>query len=478
MTSKIKKKTRKKTNLLEKELDILRKAIEYKKQENKFYLKDKTIKNIFQILESFLKKKQLVCYGGTAINNILPISDQFYDKNIDLPDYDFFSPNALNDAKELANIYYNEGFDEVEAKSGVHEGTYKVYVNFIPVADITELDSNLFTALQNNAIIKKGIYYAPANFLRMSGYLELSRPDGDISRWEKVWGRLRLLNQNYPILNKKCAGKDLIKHFKNPFENFNKIHKIVFESVVKQKLVFFGGYALYSYAKHMNNSDRKNFKNNPDFDVLSIDPLSSANIIKNNLIKNNVNNVTIQYHKPIGEIISEHYEIKVDDNSIIFLYKTNACHSYNTIKINNKVINIASIDTMLSLYLAFLYANRTYYDTTRILCISQFIFNLQIKNRLSQKGILKRFTTKCYGNQQTLEDIKANKSFIYNELKNEYRFNEYQKHFFRYIPTKNKSTKNKSTKNKSTKNKSTKNKSTKNKSTKNKSKKHKSKKHK
>ena len=39
---------------------------------------------------------------GTAINNILPVKDQFYDKELELPDYDFYSKNPVEDAKELA----------------------------------------------------------------------------------------------------------------------------------------------------------------------------------------------------------------------------------------------------------------------------------------------------------------------------------------------------------------------------------------
>ena len=42
----------------------------------------------------------------------------------------FFSPEPLKDAKELADIYYKAGFEEVEAKAGVHSGTFKVFVNF------------------------------------------------------------------------------------------------------------------------------------------------------------------------------------------------------------------------------------------------------------------------------------------------------------------------------------------------------------
>ena len=46
--------------------------------------------------------------------------------------------------------------------------------------------------------------YAPPNFLRMSMYLELSRPEGDVSRWEKVLKRLILLNKHYPLRGRSC----------------------------------------------------------------------------------------------------------------------------------------------------------------------------------------------------------------------------------------------------------------------------------
>ena len=42
----------------------------------------------------------------------LPLEDQFYDKSIEIPDYDFYSPDAVNDAKELADIYHKAGFQE------------------------------------------------------------------------------------------------------------------------------------------------------------------------------------------------------------------------------------------------------------------------------------------------------------------------------------------------------------------------------
>ena len=72
-----------KQNIGECELQILRSAvdnIELELGEN--LINNPEIIKIINIVEEFLKSKKLVCYGGTAINNILPPEDQFYNKNI------------------------------------------------------------------------------------------------------------------------------------------------------------------------------------------------------------------------------------------------------------------------------------------------------------------------------------------------------------------------------------------------------------
>jgi hypothetical protein len=187
------------------ELTILRMAVDKAGEKmGKRSVNSPDVQNIINIVEDFIKRKNLICYGGTAINNILPEEDQFYNKDVEIPDYDFFSYDALNDAKELSDIYYQKGFMDVEAKSGQHHGTYKVFVNYIAVADITYLPKGIFNVLKKDALRVGGVLYAPPNFLRMSMYLELSRPAGDITRWEKVLKRLLLLNKNYKITDVNC----------------------------------------------------------------------------------------------------------------------------------------------------------------------------------------------------------------------------------------------------------------------------------
>ena len=116
----------KKKSIYQKELTFLRNAVDVKESQDKHILRSPTTLDIIRILETFLKQGDFLCYGGMAVNNILPPSKQFYDKNNQLPDYDFFSKNAIQDAKRLADLYFKEGYENVEAKSGLHEGTYKV----------------------------------------------------------------------------------------------------------------------------------------------------------------------------------------------------------------------------------------------------------------------------------------------------------------------------------------------------------------
>ena len=417
-------------------LAVLRSAVDkVQAREGSRLLHTPSVLKIIEIVEKFLQIKKRICYGGTAINNILPLEFQFYHRDIELPDYDFFSPTPLKDAKALADIYAAEGFTEVEAKSGIHGGTFKVFVNFIPVADITFLPKELYRAVYNNSIEKNGIYYAPPDYLRMSMYLELSRPKGDTSRWEKVLKRLLLLNKVYPLKGKKCGTIEVQRMFDEPggFKEA-KIFLITRDSLINQGVVFFGGFANRLYLRHNRYFKNKKVLRTPDFDVLSEDPIQTAKTIQRNLKDAGIKHVTIVKRRPVGEIISGSYEVKAGGESLVSIYKPLGCHSYNVIQKYNRNIRIATIDTMLSFYLSFLYANRKYYDPQRLLCMSEYLFDVQRENSLSQKGILKRFSIDCYGEQQTLETMRKEKTENFKKLRNKKGSKEFEWYFLRYVP--------------------------------------------
>ena len=416
------------------ELAILRDSVD----ENEEYIGRRVVNNddvkqMLGIVEEFIIKKKLICYGGTAINNILPKNAQFYNKETEIPDYDFFSPNGVSDCKELADIYYKNGYTEVDAKSGMHVGTYKVFVNFIPIADITYLVPEIYKSIHSETIVIAGIHYAPPNYLRMAMYLELSRPAGDISRWEKVLSRLNLLNKYYPMSNDECSHIDFQRELDTKMENEEQLYIIVRDTLINQGVVFFGGYAFGLYSRYSTDK-RYKMKEVPDFDVLSEDPDRTAMVIKEQLTYSKFKNVKTIKYKPIGELVPERVEILVGKEIVANIYKPIACHSYNKLVINNNEINVATIDTILSFYLIMIYVD-VKLNYNRLICMANFLFEVQTQNRLQQRGLLKRFAMNCYGKQETMEDMRAEKAKKYRELKEHGMDKEERERWFlKYTP--------------------------------------------
>jgi len=95
--------------------------------------------------------------------------------------------------------------------------------------------------------------------------------------------------------------------------------------------------------------------------------------------------------------------------------------------------------------LAFIYADRPYYEKDRILCMAQYLFTVQSKNRLINKGLLKRFNSECYGAETTLQTIREKRAEKFVELKPKRGTKEYDEYFLKYTPgekpIKNKTTK-------------------------------------
>ena len=427
----------KKLTFEEKELALLRNAVDnFEVKTGEKIAQSPDIINIIKILEEFLKKKKLVCYGGTAINNILPKDAQFYNKDLEIPDYDFYSPNAMKDAKDLADIYAKHGYAEVETRSGMHAGTYKVFVNFIGIADVTQIGKNVFNVLSKTATVINGIYYSHPDYLRLQIYKELSRPEADISRWEKIYKRLILLHKHFPLKNNpKCAQINFMRDFDGNKEIANTLYTIVKDAIINEGYVFIGGYASSLYSRYMPPEKRIQLKEVPDFDVLAEKPLEAANIIKATLEKAGIKKIKINKKEAAGnEMILDHYEIVVDGDTLCFIYEPPGCVSYNTIKINNKIVKVATIETMLLFLLAFLYSDRPYYDHDRIICMAQYLVNVQARNRLKQKGLLKRFNLNCYGHEKTLMEIKINRSNMFKQLKHDRKSPEYEKYFLKYTP--------------------------------------------
>ena len=143
---------------------------------------------LVDLLLSFIKDKKLVLYGGMAINqyvderfNLYPNekSNVMIDMDSIFPDFDVFSMNAFDDAKQFITLLKKKGFSKLSIKRAKHDDTWKINVNHFQIADFTLPDSPIPYK------IFKGIRYATIDFLKSALYKASSDPSGGYFRWKK-----------------------------------------------------------------------------------------------------------------------------------------------------------------------------------------------------------------------------------------------------------------------------------------------------
>lgn len=384
--------------------EIERVASQLEKENNKKAAADPAVRASLDVVHDFLKKHNVMCYGGTAINNLVPPEDRFYNPEYDIPDYDFFSKTPQEDAMLIANKLAEAGIKEVEVKPGMHLGTFKVFADYAGVADITHLDREVFDRLWKDSEVREGIHYVPPNFLRMSMYLELSRPQGDVSRWTKVYKRLEVLNKHYPL---SCPGAE-----EDPTPLSDEQRKEVERILSKEDVVLLG-----ITATQLHLGKRKPHWTTPV-------TLLASKEVREKLAEGRKS----KSHKGT-DILPSHTDIYDQDGKLFLrIHETAACHSYH----NVGNLKIASIPTTLQFYFAYLYSGLPEVDMTHILCVAQRLMDIAAHKKKRRFALLT--PADCLGSQETLVDMRKHKAVLYEKLGKNKSSAEFLKYFFSYDP--------------------------------------------
>ena len=353
------------------------------------------IRFALDIVEQFLKRKGRVCYGGTAMNAQLPKSLQFYSPETDLPDYDFFTPEIESDTEELVNELKKSGFEDVANRVGMHEGTKKILVNYVAVADISEMDVGIYRVIEKRAVVIGGIRYTDPDILRMMMYLELSRPRGEVSRWSKVYDRLSLINKAFPM--KRCE-KEVRKPRQIPFETRDTIHNFCIEN---QRILAGARLEKLYYTSLKKKKVVWETREGGAVVFYSPDPKKDALELRQRL---GFRGVDVRYFPEQGEIIPARLVLRLNGIPVALLIQETACHSYNTLKDDKgRVVFIASLSTLICLYLSLAIFTRDEDDIFgfSLLCATQRFIDV---NNMYQKTRAVRqfppFSLECRGYQK------------------------------------------------------------------------------
>jgi hypothetical protein len=389
---------------IQRQFDFLQKTVENAQKRIDYSIaNDVDIKKAIEVVERFLRKKKRVCYGGQAINALLPRHKKFYDPTFDIPDYDFFSPTPENDVDELIDMLEKEGFTEINKKVGVHEGTMKVYVNFIPVADCSQLHPRIFKIIQARAEVKEGIYYCYADFLRLMMYLELSRPRGEVDRWKKVYERLLLLNNSYPV--GKC--KDRVKVDTRISE---KDRGDIVEFCVQHKRLFVGPECIELLEENkLKIGIEKVIEKGGPVLFMSSKMDTDANDLRDIL----GGRIQIQKHKAETDQLYNHTLLKRDGEVICMIFEETSCHSYTTINLyTGNTIRIATPDTLLHLYYTLELFGKGEKEVfrTSIECLIQRIYEIGERARVRPTAVVPAFGLRCSGKQKGIGTLLKEKA--------------------------------------------------------------------
>ena len=256
----------------------------------------------------------------------------------------------------------------------------------------------MYAIILKRSIVDDEIHYADADFLRMNMYLELSRPKGEVERWEKVYKRLILLNsiKNHvkPRCNHKKTGLTKIKP---------SIHEAIMDYIVAENLIFAGA-ELERIYKHPDITGASYvLKSSRPVLAYSSSPESHMHASRQILHVQDPSLPLQNMHWDArGDLIPELFGIQSRGRVVVLLIREQFCHAYNTVTLPGNVsLRISSLDSAITLFYTLSYVRGLDGLVPKsIHCFADALVQVSMNTR--NKGIPSKFPlfpTKCHGHQ-------------------------------------------------------------------------------
>jgi hypothetical protein len=278
---------------------------------------------VYKVILDYIKSKKRIIYGGFAQNKLITEKNQddgFY-KDVDTPDIEFYSFEPLKDLIELCDLLYSKKFKFVQGSEGLHEGTYKIFVNFENYCDISYIPKNIY---DNCPYITTSdqLKLADPTFMLIDVYRVFTDPMTSYWRLEKSFKRYLRLYKYYPT--EKYQKTSIIKFTSETSEDIlNKIRKLIIHN---SNYIVVGTYA-YNYYIKKTNLDPVNIN---FYEIITSDIKEESLKIYKKLQKIFGKKITVKEYFPFFEYFDYRIEFLYDDKVILRVYNNNnRCVVYN-----------------------------------------------------------------------------------------------------------------------------------------------------
>ena len=383
---------------------------------------------IYTVRDFVIEKKRKI-YGGFALNLLIGMKepkDKFYkDDDIEKWDIDFYSPDPINDAIEIANRLHKKKFKNVQGTEAQHDETYTVFAEGEKCADISYVPRNIYNKIPFNEyknMTLTGAYFMMIDYFRvltdpMTSYFRLTQ--------KKSFERLLLLTKHYPLPKIKNNNVSIIPPPKELDIAFRTINNFLID---RKTTIAVGMYA-YNYLikeckiKTINHCDVNYYEIISTFYKKDVRDLLFMLYDK---FPDSKNKITYKEFYPFFQYFGFRTQIYYEDTIICIIYHYNSrCTPYNTVPSlyftkksfeENKGNTQIGTFSMIVLYnLINVMIARTNNDDISKDLYYKLLSNMiemqeyhQTKNNktIFDEGLFKEFTIECIGTTMSLQSTK------------------------------------------------------------------------
>ena len=387
------------------------------------------LEKINQDIYKFIKEKKLIVYGGFAQNYLIKKKnekDAFYNDEYSLADIEFYHYDPIGIGIELSMMLYKKGYKYIQFKEGVHEETYKLFVEFEGLADISYMPKYIYDCVPT--ITMDGFRFTHPNFMMVDAFRQYADPIFSFWRLERTFKRFNTLEKHYPVYNEK-----LVKPIK--YANKDIIDEKVFKTLRKEflhdkELIVIHHYA-YNYLMKKTKETRLVI-DIPYLSVISVNYIRDVKEITKRLEELYPNKIKIKEFYPFFQFLGRKTEFYLDNKLIFVVYSHNdRCTVYQSNYSENKKTLFATF-SLLRLMLYAEYFNQMIHKNKKEEIEYLTLFTNIIKGRIEyleekditvmDKSLFQEFTFDCIGSAidtiresrlRPLERKKQGKMLVY-----------------------------------------------------------------
>jgi hypothetical protein len=407
------------------------------------------LRKMYEIVRDFVIEKKRKIYGGFAISKLIesvnPEDKLYKDDDVKSWDIDFYSPNPISDAKEIANRLYAQGFLYIHAREAQHDETYKVWAETNDCADITYVPANIYGNIPFKII--DGYHITGHQFMMIDSFRVITDPMASYFRLDKTFTRLCKMLQ-YHAMPRNDSPLKIV----DPTPPLDVAFRAVHDFLISTETTIAVGMYIYNHLVNeskINTDPEKskyiNFRNVNYYEIISTDYKNDARNLILLLKEKFSHSDKIKYVEryPWFQYLGYSVDIFYDGTINCKMYSNNSrCVPYNTVNAmyfnnksyekSNRTVKIGTFATGILFGLIGIMRAKTNKESMLMNIYYQLIshmtdmknYYLKTNNKtIFDDGLFKEFSPKCIGITNTAamerviridEKMKKSKKFSWS----------------------------------------------------------------